>query len=166
MMNKYFYFLFALLVFSSCSAYRMKTVKTTDIANTGVIQTPVMVDLDVSETKVSATVTSEPGQSIEDVKNSAVAAALKTVGADVLVEPVFEIEKVGGKTTVTVTGFPGTYKNFRSAKDSADIVLINSGTAKQASVYQPTEPHRRRNPAVAIVGALGIVGITLFLLFR
>ncbi|MFM8949194.1 MAG: hypothetical protein ACKOKB_00255, partial [Bacteroidota bacterium] len=122
------------ILFASCSVTRTKTTKTTDIYGSGVIQKPVVVDLDVSDQKVSGTATASSSSLSTDIKSLAVNDALKKANADVLVEPKFETETIGGKTTATVTGWPASYKNFRSIK-SEDIPLLQAGVTQKAQVY-------------------------------
>ena len=61
----------------------------------------------------------------EEIKQEAVANALKSVKADILVEPKFDTVVEGYTTTVTVTGYPGFYKNFRAVK-SEDLPILES----------------------------------------
>ena len=135
-------FAFAALIFSSCTVVKTYTTKTTDIYGSGVIQKPVIVDLEVSENKVTGTATATAAKSLDAVKNLAVSDALKKAGADVLVEPQFETETRGGVTTATVTGFPGIYKNFRAIQLD-DVELLKVGILQKANVYQPAEEKRK-----------------------
>jgi hypothetical protein len=128
-------------LFSSCVMQKMTTSKTMDIYGAGVIQKPVIVDLEVKETKTTGTATAPTGQ-IEIIKAMAVNDALKTSNADVLVEPKFEMQVQGGRTTVTVTGWPATYKNFRAIKEE-DIKLLDVGVLQKAKVNEPaTSPNQ------------------------
>lgn len=98
------------------------TSKTMDIIGPGVFHVPVVADLDVSSTKVSATEVFALGTVFESAKNETVRKLLQAHGADVLVEPTFEtITK--GKVTITVYGFPAKYKNFRSVKEE-DLKIL------------------------------------------
>src|ERR1039458_322350 len=105
---------------TSCTVLKTNTAKSMDIYGSGVIQKPVVVDLDVKEAKVTGTSTETQGKAIDMIKQEAVADAIKKASADILVEPTFETITSNGKITVTVTGFPGTYKNFRIIKDTND----------------------------------------------
>jgi len=113
------------------------TAKTMDIYGSGVIHKPVVVDLTVKDIKVTGTATSKSGLTVEQVKNMAVADALKKAVADVLIEPKFETESYAGKITATVTGFPGYYSNFRPIK-AEDIPLLEAGLLQTAKVYEPS----------------------------
>ena len=135
-------FLIGLLSISalvSCSSMKSttNTAKSLSIYGSGVIQKPVIVELDVKQARVTATVTGKLGSNIEVLKASAVSQAVKNAGADVLVEPTYNIVSQRGVSTVTVTGFPATYKNFRDIKIE-DVPLIKAGILQTARVAEPT----------------------------
>lgn len=113
------------------------TAKTLPVYGAGVIQKPVIVDLDVKQTKATATVSGKLGSNVEVLKAEAVSMAVKNAGADVLVEPTYTIVTTRGSSTVTVSGFPATYKNFRDIK-AEDIPLIKAGILQTARVAEPT----------------------------
>ena len=124
---------------TSCTVTKSKytSAKTLDINLTGIIQKPVVVDLEVKEVKVtgSATENSETS-SIEIVKQEAIVDAVKKSNSDILVEPMFTTETIGNKITVTVIGFPANYKNFRPIKQE-DLPLLNAGLSQKAKFYEP-----------------------------
>lgn len=160
-----FLLVFLLTILNACAVVKTKTAKTMDIYGGGVIQIPVVVDLDVDEQKVKATATSESGESLENVKNQAIVTALKNANADVLVEPTFETEIKTGKVTATVTGYPAVYKNFRPIKE-ADIELVRAGVIHKAEVYEPEQQKKRKGVGIfvafligisAVVGVLGVL---------
>lgn len=125
--------------FGSCNSLKSttNTAKTLPIYGAGVIQKPVIVDLDVKQTKTTATATGKLGSNLEVIKAEAVSRAIKAAGADVLVEPTYTIVTNRGNSTVTVSGFPATYKNFRDIKPE-DVPLINAGILQTAKVAEPT----------------------------
>lgn len=126
------------IVFASCSTKSTtNTSKTLNIYGSGVIQKPVIVDLEVKQTKVTATVKGKLGSNIEALKAEAVSAAVKKAQADVLVEPTYTIVSNRGTSTVTVSGFPATYKNFRDITLD-DVPLIKAGILQTAKVAEPT----------------------------
>ena len=139
---------------TSCTVLKTNTAKTMDIYGSGVIQKPVVVDLDVKEAKVTGTSTETQGKAIDMIKQEAVADAIKKASADILVEPTFETITSNGKITVTVTGFPGTYKNFRIIKDTNDVKLLKAGIIHKAEVYEPTKVSPKKNPKAAIIGTV------------
>lgn len=142
----------------SCSTVRTTTSKSMDIYGSGVIQKPVVVDLIVSEDKVTGSATEVQSRTLESVKQKAVVDAIKKSGADVLVEPAFETETKKGKTTATVTGFPGTYKNFRPI-EQADFPLLEAGVLQKAEVYIPSAEVQKKSSAAAIIASVLILGI-------
>ena len=131
---------------SSCSSMKSttNTAKTLNVYGAGVIQKPVIVDLDVKPTKVSATVNGKLGSNVETLKSEAVSMACKNSGADVLVEPTYTIVSNRGNSTVTVSGFPATYKNFRDIK-TEDVPLIKAGILQTARVAEPTTSWLKKN---------------------
>jgi len=81
-------------------------------------------DLVVADKMVSYTYSPDKSvrrAGLRNVKRTAVAAILKENGADVLVAPQYQVVKRRGLfatkiVSVTVSGHPATYKNFRHAK--------------------------------------------------
>jgi len=131
---------------TSCNSLKSttNTSKTLSIYGAGVIQKPVIVELEVKQTKATATVSGKIGSDIETLKAQAVSVAIKNAGADVLVEPTYTIVSISRTFTVTVTGFPATYKNFRDIKIE-DIPLIKAGILQTAKVAEPTTIWQKRN---------------------
>src|SRR5690606_11078271 len=127
------------IAFSSCKSLNSttNTAKTLNIYSSGVIQKPVIVEMDVKQTKVTATVTGKLGSNIQALKAEAVSSAIKAAQADVLVEPTYTIVTKGGTSNVTVNGFPATYKNFRDITPE-DVPLIRAGILQTARVAEPT----------------------------
>lgn len=127
------------IALASCSSSKStsNTSKTLNIYGSGVIQKPVIVDLDVKQTKVTATANGKLGSNIEALKAEAVSVAIKNAQADVLVEPTYTIVSNRGTSTVTVSGFPATYKNFRDITPE-DVPLIKAGILQTARVAEPT----------------------------
>jgi len=56
----------------------------------------------------------------------------------------YTIVSISRTFTVTVTGFPATYKNFRDIKIE-DIPLIKAGILQTAKVAEPTTIWQKRN---------------------
>ena len=127
------------IAFASCGNIKSttNTSKSLSIYGSGVIQKPVIVDLDVKQTKVTATASGKEGSSIEALKAQAVSVAVKNAQSDVLVEPTYIIVTNKGTSTVTVSGFPATYKNFRDIT-MEDVPLIRAGILQTARIAEPT----------------------------
>ena len=106
------------------------------ITKQGVIQRPVLVDLEVDKVKQTITRTFR-NTTLDVAKQNIVKEFIKTAVCDVVVQPSWDTEAEAGmgKTTVeiTLTGFPAKYKNFRNyeAKDADLLIgrqfLLNSG---------------------------------------
>lgn len=110
---------------SCTSVSKFSSGKTLDIA-ASVNQKPTLADLDVKENKVTGTASYKSKEkSIEAIKQEAVANALKSANADILVEPKFATEINNSTITITVTGYPGFYKNFRPIKTD-DLPVLES----------------------------------------
>lgn len=149
---------------SSCSVVKTRSAKVADIYSGGIIQKPVIADLDVKDTKVIGTAEARAEVPFSTIKVNAVADALKKASADVLVEPIFESEKANGRTTVTVTGFPASYKNFRTITEG-DTALLKYGVYKQVKTYESTpDGGKKKGGAGAIIGTIAGVGLLTLLL--
>lgn len=108
---------------SSCQTL-VKTARTADI--TSQLQSATVADLEAADQRVSHTL--QPSKEIrrggvENVKKAAEAEVLQKHNADVLIEPRYVISKkrtlFGSKiTSITVSGRPASYKNYRSLSDS------------------------------------------------
>jgi hypothetical protein len=135
--NLLFLVVITCVVLSSCmSTQKVLSVKTVDISHGGVIQKPVIADLSVSQTKVIGTASGSSSTNVDILKNEAVKDALSKAGnADVLIEPNFTISKRYSSIEVEVTGFPGTYKNFRTIEDGDATWLKNMEGIHQVTVY-------------------------------
>ena len=141
--NFLFCMIVAALFLTSCGSLKTTTSKTMDIYGAGIIHKPVIVDLNVKETKVTGTATMSTNMTLEAVKREAVADALRKTNADVLVEPKFQTTTAHDRTTATVTGFPATYTNFRSIKEE-DVKLLQVGVTQRAEVYETTVLQKKR----------------------
>ena len=137
------------------------TAKSMEIYGPGVIHRPVMVDLDVQQTKVSATKTYTSNTSNATAKDELISQALKDSHADVLVEPTFDSETIGSHVQMTVQGFPATYKNFRPMQ-AEDVPLLQAGVLQQAKEAEPAvqdAPRKKGGGAAAVVVILLIAGL-------
>ncbi len=94
-------------------------------------------DLDVKEKKVTGSC-SAIGASKVDMENNAMADALEKCGGDIIIEPRFTYEYIDGQLrTVTVTGYPGYYRNFR----------------KHVPAVVEQQPAQPNGPQVVVYGA-------------
>lgn len=121
-MKKLFFACVAVLAFTSCSTSVSYTATTGKSAAS--LLSATVADLEVSPERVTATIT--PSKAIqrggeENVKQAVEQEALKGTKADLLVDPEFTITRSGFKkkiTSITVSGRPAKFKNFRSLNDS------------------------------------------------
>jgi hypothetical protein len=124
---------FSLILFlNSCSStkYSYSSIKTVDVGSSGIIQKPLVVDLDVKAQKVSGNAsTSNSNLTEEEVKRIALADALQKANADILVEPRYEVNIEDGNMRVSVTGWPANYKNFRNVTNE-DLPLLKIGSSQ------------------------------------
>ena len=136
------------LLLSSCTTIR-KTAATADV-HTGVYQYPTVADLEVLP-KVEQTVTwnfvpfnwGQPSLSVR--RGNLMAETLKAAGADVLLEPQFVYTKRSfGERTLTVTGFPAKFKDFRKATPDDLKALHELLPANKRKVYNVAEPWYKR----------------------
>ena len=153
-----------LSLISCTSVAKFSSGKTIEITPT-IVQKPTVADIQVNEKKVTGTYTGEIKTiPLEAIKNEAVASALKTVMADVLVEPHFETTINGRLTTVMVSGFPATFTNFRTMKNE-DIPLMQLGAVKQVNTFVPptvkTKKSKYGKTALITLGALVATALTL-----
>lgn len=122
--------LVACLAFSSCSTLRRSTASSSNV-NTCIEQYPTVADLTV-QSKVKQTVTwnfmifnfGQPD--LETRKSNLIAKIVEENSADLLLEPQYVYTKVPfGKRTLTVIGYPASFKDFRKATD-ADLKALNA----------------------------------------
>jgi hypothetical protein len=136
--NLLFIAIIACAMLSTGCASKIRSVKKIDISHGGVIQKPVIADLTVGQTKVQGT--AQGKGNVETIKAEAVRDALIKAGnADVMIEPDFSISIKGMNAQVEVTGFPGTYKNFRTIEDNDSVWLESMEGIYQARIYDPTD---------------------------
>lgn len=111
----------SLFLISSCTTVT-KTATTVNVDN-NITTYPTVADLDVqSKTTQSMTWNFTPfhwGEpKLSTARGNLIHEILKTNNADILLEAQFKFEKTAyGQRTLTVTGLPATYKNFRKATD-------------------------------------------------
>jgi len=133
-----------LVVVTSCGVAKSNTAKTQDVRGSGVTHLPVLADLDVRSTKVTGSSTAmlkPPMVTAESVKQEAIANAISKVNGDILIEPFYKMETIGKQYTVTVTGYPATYKNFRMMEEKdTTLYLLNTLTLTNSVSNSPVAP--------------------------
>ncbi len=157
-------FLFGLtlaVLISSCSTinHTSQTVGIdTDVYNLTV------ADMDVDKQKVTTTVdwswTPLSTVSIDVQKENAAAELLKQTGADVVVEPQYTVKRRGlfRGGSVTVTGYPARYSNFRtmSQEDAEKIAILDGKVAMTYPMIGTSEATKRK-----VVRTKAQLGVTI-----
>ncbi len=137
------------LIATSCSTVKQST-STSMAVESGVYQYPTVADLDV-KAKVEKTVVwnfkpfnlGEP--TLENRKQNLKADIIKENGADVLLEPqMVYTKKPFGERTLTISGYPATFKNFRKADDNDLKALEVVIPAPEMKVYNVSQPWYKR----------------------
>ena len=122
-MKKYLFVLATAMMTAACTT-TTKTARTESVPYS--MYNATEADLDVAPRRIKYTLTTTKEirrGGFENCKNAAVQEALAANGnADLLLEPQFVIKRyrnllVNLVTSVTVTGYPATYKNIRSMGD-------------------------------------------------
>lgn len=126
--------LVACVCFFSCTT-ESKTIVSTSSRTIEPQIYPILADLDIKTQKVTGVwnYECESGASYDEelLKSNAVYQALKDIKADILVAPQYHIStKIMGRQyiTVTVTGYPAFYKNFRPISEFSDLETIESNS--------------------------------------
>lgn len=116
--------------------------------------TPTIADLDISSTKVVESETYENTLTNNDItniehsptieywKNLTVSKVVQKYNADVIVAPIFDVKTSDDflTVTVTVTGYPATFKNFRKVtNDDAPAMRIYGIEIATPEIILPTK---------------------------
>jgi len=119
----------SVLALSGCATAISGTVRTSEVSGT-VSHQPVTSNLNVKSTRVTGQ--AKVGSAQEALgRNLAVRNALAAAQADVLVAPTYTLQVDGTVLTVTVTGYPATYAEFRNATP-ADLALLSTAPSARA----------------------------------
>ena len=134
-MNKVLIFIMltSTVFYSSCTK-KINTGKSQNVSSQPILIHPMKSDLKVSESQV---VGISEGKIIDEkiVIENAIASALKQVNADVLIEPIFEVERDHKNIYVEVRGYPAYHTNFQKLT-TADTSLMYSAL----KIYRSTQP--------------------------
>lgn len=106
---------------------------------------PMTSQLNVSETKVSAIVKvgkNDLKKSKKMMEDWAVSEALKQTGGDILLEPRYEYNyKNNVLVSVTVSGYPATFSNFRpmTKEDAETINKLNAPSSETLVIIKESD---------------------------
>lgn len=126
----------AVVALSSCSTINNTAYTTTPEV---MVVNMTVADIDVAPQQVTATTSWNwnPFRSVNSYKKNAEAIALRETGSDILVEPVYEVHKRGFLRggSVTVTGHPGKFVNFRKMTEKDAEIMVT--TSNKVGVATP-----------------------------
>lgn len=128
-----------LLTASSCSTIRWSARDTAsmNVTKSGIYTKPKVADLKIENIRATGSSAGDiKEKSIETIKAEALQNALRASQADILVEPIYEVERNGGTVSARVTGFPAKIIGFKeiSPDDTLAFNLANK------IVVQKTNP--------------------------
>lgn len=162
-----------LAMLASCSATRTANVDVDYVYKNGFMMAkPIVVDITVEKRKIDGKAViknSLYGKEVatQAAKNLAVIDAVRKGDADILVQPMFEIQGSNGYTTATVSGYAGKYKEFRDAT-AADTTAFNLrqgyGTAVPDYVAPGEVSVTKKSKAGVIIGTVVLAGVLVGLL--
>ncbi len=174
-MKKFHFLLLSMLTLlvglSSCTSTRQVSVDADYVFKNGFLMAkPIVVDITVEKRKIEgrATIKNQTyGAEVatQAAKNLAVIDAVKKGDADIIVQPLFEVESKNGVTTASVSGYAGKYKEFRQATEQ-DTLAFNLRQGYGSAVPDYVTPgevkitKKSGNPAlIVLVSLAAIVGI-------
>ncbi len=156
------------LLFGSCATVQTTAkvnskygeAKQLDVYGHGVTYTPVIADLEVKPSKVTASASQRDGI-VSKLKKAALFNAVEKSKADVIVEPIYVVERNDRDVKVTVKGYPAFYKNFRNLKTSDLEIIEKLGPAKRPQLLNVGQSSTTTTTTTTKKGlfGLGIFGL-------
>lgn len=104
------------LLMGSCSPIRWTTrdTSTMEVTKSGILTQPKVADLKIENYKVKGEYeASLKKETILGIKQQALQNALKNANSDILVEPIFTVERDGNTVKAEVSGFPAKIISFK-----------------------------------------------------
>jgi hypothetical protein len=166
-----------LVALSSCTSTRQVSVDADYVYKNGFLMAkPIVVDITVEKRKIEgrSTIKNQTyGTEVatQAAKNLAVIDAVKKGDADIIVQPLFEVESKNGVTTASVSGYAGKYKEFRQATVQ-DTLAFNLRQGYGSAVPDYVAPgevkitKKSGNPVVIglvsvalLIGLLAVAGV-------
>ena len=149
-------------VLASCSFQKKttSTSKTLGIYGAGVIQKPVLTHLKVNPQKITSSYAGSGSQGIDYHKSQAIAKAMIEHKADVIVEAAYEITTSASGVSIIVTGYAGSYENFRQLTDADTALLVDAGIINynngpgETPAPQPTK--KKGKVGLVLLGILAV----------
>lgn len=129
------------MALASCTS-KMYTTRSTPILRESIPTNPIIANLDVDLSKKvkGEAVVKGPSATPENAKQMALWNAMEESGADLIVDPIFELTIKFKKITAKVIGYKGVYKNVHTAtekeienllmyREAQPMMLQKDGTA-------------------------------------
>ncbi len=120
MKHNIFLFLIVVLSFTSCSTFQYSS-RSTAINTQNIVATPTVVDVKADYTK-RIIATSSRCKTPQDAQNEAKYMAITQNQIDIVVDPIYKIERRNRRYQATLTGFAGYFINARSFYE--DVKLL------------------------------------------
>lgn len=140
------------------------------ISKQGIIQKPLITDLEVGKQRVTIT-QSYSNVTITEAKENAMGDFIKQQSCDLIVQPYFTTNSVTSneKTTITVTltGYPASYKNIRNFESKDTSLFFPRGFRPSASntsgtdklMKQETVAAEKKSSGNGVLGAVLLGGL-------
>lgn len=153
----------AVIALTSCSLQKQttNTSKTLDIYGAGVIQKPVLTNLKMNPQKFTSKYTAAIAQGMDYHKSQAVAKAMIENKADVVIEPAYEITRSATNVFIVVTGYAGSYENFRQLTGADTSLLVDAGIMNYNDGPGETpapQPTRKKGKGALVILSLLLLG--------
>ena len=160
----------AVLSLAACSLQKQttNTSKTLPIYGAGVIQKPVLTNLKMNPVKFTSNYVGSGSQGIDYHKSQAIAKAMLENKADLIIEPAYQVTSSTSSVSIIVTGYAGSYENFRPLMGADTSLLVDVGIINYnngpGETPAPQPVKKKGNGGKVLLGLLiigGIVGATL-----
>jgi len=132
---------------SSCKTIRwnVRDTATLDVVKSGVFTKPKVADLKIDASRVIGSASGNvKEETFESIKSKALQDALKKSSADILVEPIYEVERDDKTLVARVSGFPAKVTSFK------DIVADDTLAFSMASKFYVQSARLNTNDASII----------------
>lgn len=163
----------AAIIMSGCAPIKWTTrdTSTMEVTKSGIYTKPKVADLKIENYKVKGEYeASLKKETILAIKQQALQNALKNANADILVEPIFTIERDGNTVKAEVSGFPAKVTSFKDidANDTLGFATASkffvqsynmkstSATESAAQVNEQKERKKKVGKAIGLGLGLGL----------
>jgi hypothetical protein len=119
------------LFLSGCTSLQ-HSYRQANIPEQNLVVMPTLVDVEVDFSK-RVTATSPKTEGVDNALSTAYYMAIKNSGADIIIDPVYEVKTSGGMSIATVMGYFGKYTNARKMTDAmSEFNAIDTTSVKNA----------------------------------